>query len=326
MLIRDISTHRQYIAYSLIGSILLTILSLLLHGEPLIAGFVEADMGTDVWHIGRIAGCVLNAVALLLIGWGIFKANESFSISRHRSNLPYVVYLLLAFSNPVLQAFSPATVVAGAVLAMMVILFNAYQRPQASEQAFWMGMLFGMVAIFWNKALLYAPLFLIGLWLMRSMSGKAVIGLLIGVLTPFWLEFGLMALLDKPFPIGRILGVADGFGVADLLRYGIATQANLILTLLVAVVAGGYILAYNLHEKVRTQAYLSFVVLLSFASGLFCVLDAASLAGHIAVLYISTTFALANVFIRMAPKPASILFVLLVVAYLSIYAYSLWNF
>ena len=326
MLIKDLSTHRQYIFVSVAISLLLTLLSLAFHLDHAVGVVGSGEEAISAWHIGKVAGSALNFALLLAVGWGIFKANETFAISRHRSNLPYIFYLLLAFTNPTAQSFTSATLVAAAFIVAIVLLFYAYQRQPASEQSFWVGIIMGLLSLFWSKGLLYVPLFIFGLWFMRSLTGRSVIAMILGLLTPFWLQFAFLFFMGSPIPTGYVADALTGFDIADILRLGLAQQLNLLLTLLTAVFASGYILAYNLHEKVRTQAYLSFVVLLAFASGIFSLLDTANLAGHLAVLTISTAIAAANVFIRMAQKPATILFVLLVVSYVSTFIYSLWSF
>lgn len=326
MFIKDISRNRIVIPVSIVISLIMTGLSaiflqtLLPSTQPdnLIWNWVEG------WKQYLQQGIFINYIVTLAAGWSVFKINETFSLSHYRSYLPFVFYLLLQITNPYLQFISEGTLAVLLGLPTIAILFASYQREQASEYGFWVGLLWGTLALFWTKALLYLPLFLIGFWLMRSWRFKAFLSILIGAIAPFWLQFSWWFFKGEILPFTNQFHELYHYVPKAITSIPLALQINLGATLLIAIIAGFYLLVTNIREKVRTQACFSFLILLCVLSATLCLIDSDNITGHLSLFYITVAFLASNIFLKVQTKPTGFLFFIIIAAYFASYIFSLW--
>lgn len=279
----------------------------------------------ESWKDALQRGVILNYLITLIAGWGVFKMNESFSLSYSRNYLPFIFYLLFQTTNPALQFLSEGSFAVVFGLSAIAILFGSYQREQASEFGFWVGLCWGILSIFWTKALLYLPLFFLGFWLMRSWRFKVLPAILSGLLTPFWLQFSWMFFKDELPAFTHQFKELSIYVPKAITTIPFELKVNLGVTLGVGIVAGFYLLVTNFREKVRTQACFNFLILLSMVSAALCIVDSTNITGHLSLFYITVTFLASNIFLKAQTKAAGFLFLIIIAAYFASYIFSLWT-
>lgn len=326
MFIKDISRNQITIPISIVVSLILTTLSAFF-----VQNFLPASQPSnpvwnviEQWNLGSQQGIIINYLIALAAGWGIFKINEVFSLNSFRSYLPYLFYLLLQITNPSLQFVSEGTFTALFGITAIAVLFASYQRYNPSNLAFWVGLLLGVLGLFWTKALLYAPLFILGFWIMRSWRFRVLLGAILGLVTPFWLQFSWMFFTDNMPAFLQQFTALTQFDLLGVMKIGLPMQANLAVTLLLSIVSCSYLMVMNLREKVRTQACYNFIILLNILSMVLCVVDTDNLTGHLTFLYTTIAFLASNIFLKVQTKLSNILFLLIIFAYLTAYVYNLW--
>lgn len=326
MFVKDISRNRISIPVSIFASLILTVLSVWFLHTFLPASQPDNPVWNLVeqWQLTGRQGIIINYLITLAVGWGIFKTNEAFSLSHFRSYLPFLFYLLLQTTNPPLQFVSEGTFTALFGLSAIILLFASYQRTTASEQGFWVGLLLGTLGLCWTKALLYVPLFVLGFWLMRSSKFKVLLAVILGLLTPFWLQFSWMFFTGDITPFKNQFTELTHFDLYAMAQISLPLQVNLAITLLLGMISGSYLLVTNLREKVRTQACFNFLILLSILSTVLCIVDSDNLTGHLTFFYITIAFLASNIFLKVQTKLSNFLFLLIIFAYLTAYAYNLW--
>ncbi|MEG1586116.1 MAG: hypothetical protein RR346_04510 [Bacteroidales bacterium] len=325
-LIKDISRNRLSIPVAILLSLVLSGLTfwfvshLLPSAQPDNSVWIPIESLKENLH----RGVIVNFLVAIAGSWGIFKLNEAFSLSHYRTYLPFLFYLLLQVTNPSLQFISEGTFTMLLGIPALAVLFTSYQRETASGEGFRVGILLGILSIFWSKGLLYAPLFLIGFWLMRSWNLKIFTGALLGVIAPFWIQFSWMFFKgDSPLFFSQFEELS-GYAITAITAIGLPMKINLGLTFLLATITGSYLLVTNFREKVRTQAYYNFLILLSIYSAALCIVDSKNITGHLTWLYISEAFLISNIFIKVQTKLTTFLFLLIIGAYLTAYVFNLW--
>lgn len=324
--LKDISRNRVSVPVTILLSLILTTLT-----YWFLSGVLpSAQPSNSVWNLfegwkeNRQWGVILNYLLVIVGGWGIFKINETFSLSHYRTYLPFLFYLLFQVTNPSLQFVSEGSFAALFGIPAIALLFAAYQQERAAEQAFWVGLFVSLTTLFWTKALLYLPLFLVGFWIMRSWRLKVFLGLLIGLACPFWLQFAFLFFRGDLPAFFKPFSELINYQLPQLSDIPISLQIHLATTLFIISLAGSYLLVTNFREKVRTQAYYSFLIGLSFFAAALCILDMTNISGHLTYLYISAAFLASNIFLKVQTKLISFLFLMIISAYFTAYAFNLW--
>lgn len=325
-LIRDISHNRSSMALAIFCSLVLTAITFLLQKEflPSDQPFNELWGTFEGWKSNLQRGVILNYLFVLTSAWSLFKINETYALSHTRTYLPFWVYIILQITNPGLQFISEGTLAALTVIPSIFLLFQSYQREKASEFGFLIGLIFGSLTLFWLKGIYYMPFFILGFWFMRCLSFKVLLASVIGFIIPLWLQFAWKFFNNETISFIYQFQPIAQFELPKLTQIPLYLQINGGVTLLTGIVASVYLLITNFQEKVRTQAYFNFLILLSLISAILCLLDLNNLSGHLTILYLSVTFLASNIFIKVQTKAVTFLFLMITAAYLAAFVLNLW--
>lgn len=266
-------------------------------------------------------GVLINLLLVMVTGWGLFKMNENFALSHFRSALPFLFYLLFQVTNPPLQSVSEGSVAAILISVALFVLFGSYQAEKSSEHGFLIGMLMGGLSMVWSRAIFYFPVFIIGLWMMRSLRLKTLLAALIGLVTLYWLQFALYFFNDKValFPV-QFEGLFD-FSIPDITQIPLWIQVNVVVTFLIGLISGTKLLISNLQEKVRTQACYNFVILLSTVASALLVFDSSDLTGHLTIMYMTIALLAGDVFTASVSKGSVALFFTIIAIYAALFGW-----
>ncbi|MGL4293547.1 MAG: hypothetical protein ACRCSQ_08225 [Bacteroidales bacterium] len=325
-IIRNISRNRAAIPVGIIITMIMTTMTFLFLNRLL----PSAQPDNSVWSFfesmkGNIhRGIILNYLLVIASGWVLFKINEGFSLSHYRSYLPFLFYLLLQITNPLIQFFSEGSIVAILAIPAIAVLFASYQNENGTEQGFWTGLLIGTLGLFWTRGLLYIPVFIIGLRIVRSWKFRTFLSLLFGIAVPFWLQFAWYFFRGEPDIFTNQFLSLRNFQIDAILRIPLSLQMHLGITIFLGMVGGTYLLITNFREKVRTQAYFNFLILLSLFSTALSIVDANNMSGHVTFVYLTIALLASNYFLKVQTKLTSFLFSLIIAAYSTSYVYCLW--
>ena len=209
----------------------------------------------DLARWGGVAA--VGATAVLLA-----ELNDRYALLRERSDLPSVVFLLLAAATPSLWNWTLAT---GPMLAMLVVYFlllSTYQQRDVSAQTFHVGFLFGLSALVYPPIVCLLPAVLLALLVnLRALTLRSFSSLIIGVLFPTWLA-AAWAVWKGNLP-ELLARVADAFRFAEP-DYGSLTVAETVVAsacIVLSLFAAVHFFRTSYSDKIRIRQFFNAFIL-----------------------------------------------------------------
>ena len=248
----------------------------------------------------------LNVLCLLVTGGIMLALNKVFSYVRTMTHLFVSAFFLFQIANPAgLVSFNAGTLLVLMTTVAILPLFAAYQDRHSQRSIF---LIFAIVAtgsMFHYGFLMLIPAFLLGFLNMGVMNLKGVLAMLFGLVTPFWIVFGL--------------GIASPMD-AVAPQWLMLTKPHLtpLIVLAAATALLGIILAMmNLHTimnyRMQTRVYNAFFIIVLVLMVIALCLDHRDLAVYLPLLELMVAVQMAQVH-TLRSFPYRYIFLLLFIA------------
>jgi hypothetical protein len=182
-----------------IGVLAMRLLLFYLHGIPEI---YFPDTGF-LWHYfspffaNPMVSFVSGTVAVFIIAALIAHLNNRFSLIRSRTNLPFIVPLVLFSLHPYFLAMTPDFVAIALLLTAVPSLMQSYQQPDTQLHSFRAAILIGTAGLFQLYALLLLPIWWRGEVLMRGVQLKSFFTSIFGVFLVYLSVFSVYFLFGN---------------------------------------------------------------------------------------------------------------------------------
>lgn len=212
---------------------------------------------------------VSSTLFIFIIAWFISHFNYKFSLIKTRTNLPFIIPIVLFSLHPYFLEMSPDLIAVSFVFAALTPLLSSYQQYEPQLFAFESVILLCIASLFQLYALLLIPLWWKGEFLMRGFKLKSLIASFLGILLISWILIAVYMFF------GNLMGVAAPF--AFLLNNSLQEfkffQSELynFISIVVIVLAIYLIPIMNIssRDKVLTQKTLNFLIYIFFISLVF---------------------------------------------------------
>ncbi|MDO5663706.1 MAG: hypothetical protein Q4G63_00435 [Bacteroidia bacterium] len=152
-----------------------------------------------------IASFLSSTLSVFIISYLISELNIRYGVIRMRTSMPFYVPLVLFSIHPFFLKMTPDYLGLIFILWSLFPLLSSYQYRYSHRYAFQFGALMAIAATFQAYALLFLPLWLIGLSAMGGMSFRSLIASIFGIFLVFWIVFALYVFGDN------IIGFIDPF-------------------------------------------------------------------------------------------------------------------
>ena len=249
--------------------------------------------------------------------------NSIFALIRSRSLFPLLFFLLLEGSNPSLTS----TLNLGNLLSFILILslftlFSSYQKEQTQRHAFGLSLYIGFGTLLWSPFIYLIPIFWIGMYQMRSLTGKTFVATLLGLITVGWLIlsahwiFGITLYSENLFvPLSE-----NHIYESQSPNY---TQLFYIFpTIVLGIISVINNLYNNFNDKTRTRAYNGFINILLIVAIIAIIIHFNESNIYLPVLNTCIALQAAHLFTNTKNKPTIVLFYIILTLYFSLF---LWN-
>ena len=264
---KNIAESRNIIYPATIIAVLLRVISLSFTDEvPIFHGGILWNLIEPFFRDKYIsfASSLLMVIAISLY---VMHLNTKYVLIRVRTSLPYVFTMLLLSFSKDMAFMTPAYLSIILFLFSVDQLFDAYQLPLASWQSFRISFCLSLGSLLTPSLLIYIPMFWIGLSMMRSMSFKAFLASLLGILTIYWLALiYCLSLDDINSAYSGIEYAWNGLKEISVLEMGLDDLLLLsvgVITILIIIVDN---FANSYKDKIRTRTNISFLNIVGFLS------------------------------------------------------------
>lgn len=279
------------------------------HTSGLIEGWITP------FEINGAITILINVVTTILAAFIFGKIASQFSLVKDTTLLPYAFVLLLQLLHPQLTShIAPQNLVTTIIGILFFILYTSYQEKVATEKGFVIGLLFAITALFYARALYLLPIFILGLFQMQAGSLRTVAALIIGLITPYWIIWGLGWIDMAQFTLSHL---------AIPLQIPLLSIPT-IFVMILGLLAGTTNLINNYNENIKTRAMNGFVNLLSVYIAVLMIIDNAHYTSYLPLLDSVVALQLAYLFTTQHKRIYTILFFALIILLLGFQVWMYW--
>lgn len=257
-----------------------------------------------------------SALMLLAVVAIMYHINRRYNILRTTRIVYAGLFMVMCGAAPAPESESVlSALLAAVILASLSLFYLLYNRPRDRRKVLLVGVMLGATMLLHRAAILYLPVFIIGLTQMRIFNIRSVAALIIGLLTPPWI---LWAIFDVSFDFHISVwreSPLEFFSEPSMWP----PLAAEIITLLAGFFMGMMVLIKVFTLNARARALNGFLALLAVASGLFILVDYENLYFYITILNALVAFQIAHFFRLNRHRSGYLSVTILLLAYIAIY-------
>lgn len=217
-------------------------------------------------------------------------------------------------------------IVALGFLISIYFLFKSYQQTQAAGYLFYSFFFIGAGSILFPQFTILSVLWLLEAYRFQSLTPRSFCGALLGWMLPYWMLFGHaffyneMELFYRPF--NQLLTIGEFFNLQILQPWELAILGYLLVMFIVSAV---HCIAAGFEDKIRTRAYLQFLIDLTIFLFLLIALQPIYCSALLPLLIISNSILIGHFFVLTNSKSSNVFFIISLVGLILLFAFNIWT-
>lgn len=269
---------------------------------------------------------IISFLVCAIIGYFLIELNNQFSIIRMRASMQTAIYFLLVTVCPGMHLLYIGDIVALGSLISIYFLFKSYQQAQAAGYLFYSFFFIGAGSILFPQLTILSVLWLLESYRFRSLTPRSFCGALLGWTLPYWMLFGHaffyneMELFYRPF--NQLLTFGEVFHLPILQPWELAILGYLLVMFIVSAV---HCVAAGFEDKIRTRAYLQFLIDLTLFLFLLIALQPIYCSALLPLLIISSSILIGHFFVLTNSKSSNVFFIISLVGLILLFAFNIWT-
>ena len=303
--------------------------SVLLPGLTMPAG---EEGGSVLWQSARTlllptwAEHLVSFLIYAAAGYFLIELNNRFGIIRMRASVQTAIYFLLVTVCPEMHLLYAGDVAAIAFLFSIYFLFKSYQQSQAAGYLFYSFLFIGAGSIFFPQLTFFSVLWLFEAYRFQSLTFRSFCGALIGWTMPYWMLFGHAFFYDQMelfyHPFRELATFGDLLNLQVLQPWELAILGYLLVMFIVSAV---HCIAAGFEDKIRTRAYLQFLIDLTIFLFLLIALQPIYCSALLPLLIISNSILIGHFFVLTNSKSSNVFFIISLVGLILLFAFNIWT-
>lgn len=272
-----------------------------------------------------LPGVIFSFAILSIMLFLLVNFNTSVFFINERTFLPAVIYVLFSAIFPEDQVLNPVLPATFFLMLSFRRIMDSYRKPGIAFNFFDASVLISLGSLFYANLIWFGLLVLIGIALLRPGNITEISSALIGVVTPYFLIFGLYYVLGKD--MGILLGdIRENlFGDSQGYSFQRLTIVVLIYSGLMILISTGYLLQGINSKKIKSRKTFYLLLWGFFLSlAVYFFLPSVSLE-LVWITAIPVSYLLANYFVfvkkRIIPEIIFTCFCLLVLLVQALYIF-----
>lgn len=236
------------------------------------------------------------------------------------------IYFLLVTVCPGMHLLYIGDIVALGSLISIYFLFKSYQQAQAAGYLFYSFFFIGAGSILFPQLTILSVLWLLEAYRFQSLTPRSFCGALLGWMLPYWMLFGHaffyneMELFYRPF--NQLLAFGEVFHLPILQPWELAILGYLLVMFIVSAV---HCIAAGFEDKIRTRAYLQFLIDLTLFLFLLIALQPIYCSALLPLLIISSSILIGHFFVLTNSKSSNVFFIISSVGLILLFAFNIWT-
>ena len=241
---------------------------------------------------------IVSFLIYAIIGYFLIELNNQFGIIRMRASMQTAIYFL----------------------------FRSYQQSHAAGYLFYSFLFIGMGSIIFPQLTVFSVLWILEAYRFQSLTLRSFCGALLGWMLPYWFLFGHaffyneMDLFYRPFIELSTFG--EAFHLQTLQSWELAILGYLLILFIVSAV---HCIAAGFEDKIRTRAYLQFLIDLTIFLFLLIAIQPNYCNDLLPLLMISNSILIGHFFVLTNSKSSNVFFIISLVSLTLLFAFNIWT-
>lgn len=269
---------------------------------------------------------IVSFLVYAVIGYFLIELNNQFAIIRMRASMQTAIYFLLVTACPEMHLLYAGDIVALAFLISIYFLFRSYQQSHSSSYLFYSFFFIGAGSILFPQLTVLTVLWLLEAYRFQALTPRSFCGALIGWTLPYWMLFGHaffyneMELFYRPFI--ELTTFGEAFNLQILQTWELAVLGYLLVLFIVSAV---HCIAAGFEDKIRTRAYLQFLIDLTIFLFLLIAIQPNYCSDLLPLLMISCSILIGHFFVLTNSKSSNVFFIVSLVGLILLFAFNIWT-
>ena len=269
---------------------------------------------------------IVSFLVYAVIGYFLIELNNQFGIIRMRASMQTAIYFLLVTACPEMHLLYAGDITALAFLISIYFLFKSYQQSRAAGYLFYSFLFIGAGSILFPQLTVLSVLWLFEAYRFQALTPRSFCGALLGWLLPYWMLFGHaffyneMELFYRPFI--ELTTFGDVFNLQILQTWELAVLGYLLVLFIVSAV---HCIAAGFEDKIRTRAYLQFLIDLTIFLFLLIAIQPNYCSDLLPLLMISCSILIGHFFVLTNSKSSNVFFIVSLVSLILLFAFNIWT-
>lgn len=269
---------------------------------------------------------IVSFLVYAVIGYFLIELNNQFGIIRMRASMQTAIYFLLVTACPEMHLLYAGDIAALAFLISIYFLFKSYQQSRAAGYLFYSFLFIGAGSILFPQLTVLSVLWLFEAYRFQALTPRSFCGALLGWMLPYWMLFGHaffyneMELFYRPFI--ELTTFGDVFNLQILQTWELAMLGYLLVLFIVSAV---HCIAAGFEDKIRTRAYLQFLIDLTIFLFLLIAIQPNYCSDLLPLLMISCSILIGHFFVLTNSKSSNVFFIVSLVSLILLFAFNIWT-
>ncbi|WP_195407767.1 hypothetical protein [Bacteroides congonensis] len=269
---------------------------------------------------------IVSFLVYAVIGYFLIELNNQFGIIRMRASMQTAIYFLLVTACPEMHLLYAGDIAALAFLISIYFLFKSYQQSRAAGYLFYSFLFIGAGSILFPQLTVLSALWLFEAYRFQALTPRSFCGALLGWMLPYWMLFGHaffyneMELFYRPFI--ELTTFGDVFNLQILQTWELAVLGYLLVLFIVSAV---HCIAAGFEDKIRTRAYLQFLIDLTIFLFLLIAIQPNYCSDLLPLLMISCSILIGHFFVLTNSKSSNVFFIVSLVSLILLFAFNIWT-
>lgn len=269
---------------------------------------------------------IVSFLVYAVIGYFLIELNNQFGIIRMRASMQTAIYFLLVTACPEMHLLYAGDIAALAFLISIYFLFKSYQQSRAAGYLFYSFLFIGAGSILFPQLTVLSVLWLFEAYRFQALTPRSFCGALLGWMLPYWMLFGHaffyneMELFYRPFI--ELTTFGDVFNLQILQTWELAVLGYLLVLFIVSAV---HCIAAGFEDKIRTRAYLQFLIDLTIFLFLLIAIQPNYCSDLLPLLMISCSILIGHFFVLTNSKSSNVFFIVSLVSLILLFAFNIWT-
>ena len=269
---------------------------------------------------------IVSFLVYAVIGYFLIELNNQFGIIRMRASMQTAIYFLLVTACPEMHLLYAGDIAALAFLISIYFLFKSYQQSHAAGYLFYSFLFIGAGSILFPQLTVLSVLWLFEAYRFQALTPRSFCGALLGWMLPYWMLFGHaffyneMELFYRPFI--ELTTFGDVFKLQFLQTWELAVLGYLLVLFIVSAV---HCIAAGFEDKIRTRAYLQFLIDLTIFLFLLIAIQPNYCSDLLPLLMISCSILIGHFFVLTNSKSSNVFFIVSLVSLILLFAFNIWT-